>query len=262
MNRELANVEQTLPTAGILVKPVANAIRILRLLGSHGTPMRAADIARQLGLNPSTCFNILRTLVSEDVVEFDPHSKMYLAGLGLTSLVGQVASRGQRMQRAALLMQEFASLHRVTITLWKPIADDRIVLVTSESSPNDLHIDMPTGQRVPKLLGASGRLFAAQMKLGRAALRAAVGKVRWTNPPVFDDYLREVEEARTRGWAIDDGNYAPGVVAVAAPVLDARGQIACTVTAVLFKGLLTEPQTRALGEDLCRLARQLQDVFH
>ena len=59
-------------SAGVTVKPVVNAVRILRYLTQKGAPERAADIARHLAINPSTCFNILRTLVAEDVVDFNP----------------------------------------------------------------------------------------------------------------------------------------------------------------------------------------------
>ena len=43
---------------------MVNAIKILRYLTHTGAPERAADIARHLSINQSTCFNILRTLVA------------------------------------------------------------------------------------------------------------------------------------------------------------------------------------------------------
>ena len=75
-------------TSPVTVKPVVNAVRILRYLTHTGAPERAADIARHLSINPSTCFNILRTLVAEDVVDFNGRSKTYSAGLGLARLLG------------------------------------------------------------------------------------------------------------------------------------------------------------------------------
>jgi P-type E1-E2 ATPase len=64
-----------------------NAVRIMRYLSEAGSPARAITIARSLSINASTCFNILRTLALEEVVEFDPLSKTYTPGLGLTRLV-------------------------------------------------------------------------------------------------------------------------------------------------------------------------------
>lgn len=103
----------------VTVKPVSNAIRILRYLTQTGAPERAADIARHLSINSSTCFNILRTLVAEDVVDFNALSKTYSAGLGLARLVEQLVTQGQRLQLAAPPMQDLAAEFGVTVTLWR-----------------------------------------------------------------------------------------------------------------------------------------------
>ena len=152
-------------TGAVTVKPVANAIRILRHLSQSGAPERSVDIARRLSINPSTCFNILRTLVMEDVVDFNPMSKRYSAGLGLARLVGQLVTQGQRVQLVKPLLQEFAARMRVTITLWRRMGEDRIVIVSSAASPADVRIDMAEGQRFPMQMGASGRLFSTQLDL-------------------------------------------------------------------------------------------------
>lgn len=140
----------------VTVKPVANAIRILRHLSQSGAPERSVDIARRLSINPSTCFNILRTLVMEDVVDFNPMSKRYSAGLGLARLVGQLVTQGQRVQLVKPLLQEFAARMRVTITLWRRMGEDRIVIVSSAASPADVRIDMAEGQRFPMHSHADG----------------------------------------------------------------------------------------------------------
>ena len=102
---------------GVMVKPVINAIRILRHLTETATPERAADLARLLSINPSTCFNILRTLVAEEIVEFDRRAKTYSAGLGLAKLVGNMVTEGQRLEAARPLMQELADFSHTMVSL-------------------------------------------------------------------------------------------------------------------------------------------------
>jgi DNA-binding IclR family transcriptional regulator len=80
--------------------------------------------------------------VAEEIVEFDRRSKTYPAGLGLAKLVGNMVTEGQRLEAARPLMQEFAARFGVTVTLWRRMGADRIVLVSSETSPADLRIDM------------------------------------------------------------------------------------------------------------------------
>lgn len=249
------------PVATVRVKPVANAIAILRHLACADTPLRAADVARQLAINTSTCFNILRTLVAEGVVDFDPHSKMYGSSLGLASLVGQVVSQGQRLQKCLPVMQEFAVQYRATVTLWKREGDERLVLVASESSPNDIHINMPTGQRLPILMGASGRLLAHDLGLTRAELREAFLRLRWADALSFEAFEQEAAEARARGWSIDDGHFSPGAVALAVPIADAGGKIAYTAVVVMFRGMHTGAETQAIGSALCGLGRALATIL-
>ncbi len=248
-------------TAGVIVKPVVNAVRILRYLGHTGARERAADIARHLSINQSTCFNILRTLVAEDVVDFNALSKTYSAGLGLARLVEQLMTQGQRLQLASPPMHELASEFGVTITLWRRIGVDRIVLVSSESSPTDLHIDMPAGQRLPILMGASGRLFVSRMNMAETEMREEFDKIRWARTLSFETYVREVNRARRRGWATDDGYFAAGVLAVAAPICDQSGNIAFTVSAVMIRGQRDEAAIEKLGEALRDLGHRLESVL-
>lgn len=248
-------------SGGVIVRPVVNAVRILRYLTQKGAPERAADIARHLSINPSTCFNILRTLVSEDVVDFNPLSKTYTAGLGLARLVEQLVTQGQRLQMALPPMRALAAQLGVTVTLWRRMGPDRIVLVHSESSQTQLHIDMPAGQRLPILMGASGRLFVGRMDLSDEDMRKAFEPIRWARPLSFETYLREVNRARRRGWAVDDGYFSAGVLAVAAPLCDPSGHLSFTVSAVMIRGQRSDAEVDLIGEALRDLGHRLEAVL-
>ena len=85
--------------------------------------------------------------------------------------------------------------------------------------------------------------------------------LRWARSLSFETYLREVNRARKRGWAVDDGYFATGVLAVAAPVSDLSKDIAFTVSAVMIRGQRNEVQIEALGEALRDLGHQLEAVL-
>jgi DNA-binding IclR family transcriptional regulator len=135
------------------------------------------------------------------------------------------------------------------------------VLVSSESSPTDLRIDMAIGQRLPILMGASGRLFAADMNLDQAAMRAAFDRIRWARPLDFDDYCRQVELARERHWAVDDGYFSAGIMAIAAPVRDRGGAIAFAVSAVMFRGQYSDGEADKLGVEVRKLGEKLSNLL-
>jgi len=246
----------------VIVKPVANAIRILRHLSQVGTPERSVDIARQLGINPSTCFNILRTLAQEDVVDFSAMSKRYSVGLGLARLVEQQMTQGHRVQMVKPMLQNLAARLRVTITLWRRMSVDRIAIVSAATSPTDVRIDMAEGQRLPILMGASGRLFATQMDLEDAEVVTGFEKIRWARPMALADYREEVKLAGERGWAMDDGHFSGGILAVAAPINSPTNSIDFTVSAVMFRGQRDEEGLAEMGKSLIEFCNEVTSVLY
>ncbi len=246
---------------GSIVKPVSNAFRILRYLSALRKPARATQIARELSINTSTCFNILRTMVGEGVVEFNAQSKAYSLGLGIVKLVDTTLIEGQRMSAARSLMHDIAERFRVTTTLWRRIGPDRIVLAMVENSPSDFRIHMAEGQRLPMFIGAAGRLVAANSGLTKADIRSAFNSLRWDRALSFSAYWQQVREAGECGWAVDDGYYSQGIVAIAAPIFDAQNQLMFAISAVMFRGQYDEAGIARVGEELKGYATRLAGIM-
>jgi DNA-binding IclR family transcriptional regulator len=243
-----------------LVKPVANAIRILRYLSRSGAPARAVQLARALGINNSTCFNILRTLATEGVLEFNAQAKTYSIGIGLVKLVDSTLSDGKRISAAKPILHEIAERYGVTATLWRRIFPDRIVLVGVEHSRSDLRVHMGEGQRLPMLMGATGRLIAANGEMTRAEAEAAFVGLRWARPLSFDAYWRGVRQAEKQGWAVDDGYFSQGILSVAAPVFNEDDKVEYSISAVMFRGQRNEAGVNVLGADLLRYSEKLSKM--
>jgi DNA-binding IclR family transcriptional regulator len=116
------------PPARAEVPAVAAAIRILRHLAVAPAPLGVTPLARALGLNTSTCFNILRTLAQGELVRFDADAKTYALDLGLVDLARAAFARGAEIAQAQPMMRQLALRHGVTVTLWRPAGPDRMVL--------------------------------------------------------------------------------------------------------------------------------------
>jgi len=245
----------------VIVKPAANAIRILKYLVEAGGPTRSVTISRSLGLNASTCFNILRTLVLEEVVEFDPVAKTYTVGVGLTTLVGNLLTEGQRVAAATPQMRDLATRYNVTVTLWKRLGPDKIVLVKSVPSPANVRIEMAEGQRLPVLMASTGRVMAPHLGWSRKELKAAFKALRWQTPLTFEDYWQQVEAADKRGWASDQGYFTKGVQTIAAPVFDRAGEVAFTIVAVMLLGQYEDGALDEIGAALRDAGQRLTSAL-
>ena len=69
-----------------LVGALSSGLSVLRYLAATASPVGVTRIARDLELNSSTCFNLLKTLVHERLVSFDERTKTYAISIGLVEL--------------------------------------------------------------------------------------------------------------------------------------------------------------------------------
>jgi len=89
-------------------------------------------------------------------------------------------------------------------------------------SRNEMKITSPPGTRLPLLTGATGRVILSQIDNEKAKeIIQKKGLTRYTSKTVIDhkQFLREIEEVKKRGYAVDNEEYITGVWAVAVPLL-------------------------------------------
>lgn len=234
-------------------KPVGalvSGLAVLRYLASSTPPVGVTRIARDLGLHASTCFNLLKTLVHEGLVNFDEPTKTYTIGLGLVELAKGALEQTSYVRMVHPYLQEIAAQHRVTATLWHRTRGDRVVLLDRADNDSTVRVHMSIGQRLPMYLAALGRCMAAHSELGTDALRGKFETLRWENGPSFEVYLAEVEQARQCGYAVDNGSYVKGVTTVSSAVLDGDQRPIMAISAVGFSGQMDKQAIQELGEFL------------
>src|SRR5580765_870180 len=211
------------------VPAVTRAVAILRLLGRSEEALGVHAIARALTLIPSTCLHILRVLVAEGLVAFDPETKRYRAGVGLLTIAKGVLRR-----------PGFAEL----------VGLEHIVVVAISRSDHAVRLHVDIGSRFPALISASGRCIAAFGGRPWSAVERHFRALRWDRPPALRAWRTEVEATRVKGYAVDEGNYIKGVTVIAAPVGAGSDRVSHVVVAVG-----PTEQVRDIGVD--RLARDL-----
>lgn len=232
-----------------IVGAVANAVSILRSLAQMSDPAGVAVIARDTGVSVSTCFNILRTLSAERLVDFDAEAKTYRIGLGVLELSLPLLGANQ----ADLIRPELARLsgaHKSLLCLWQVTEGERIVLVDRVSMAKTVRVDMSDGSRLPTFVGAVGRCYAALRNLPRNELKLRFDALQWQAPPSFEDYVSDVERARRDGYAFDLGQLFKGLEIAAAVVTDAEGRPRLGISGISIAGQLSREDIERLGVDL------------
>ncbi|GAB2484805.1 IclR family transcriptional regulator [Comamonas humi] len=233
-----------------LVGALSSGLRILRYLAGADAPTGVTRIARDLGINASTCFNLLKTLVHEGLAVFDEDTKTYAVGLGMVELAKGALEQSSYVRLLRPHLQELARRHRVTTTLWQRSTKGRVVLVDLVESSSTMRVHMSIGQRLPMYLAALGRCMAAYSPLTTEELRTELSTIRWENGPSFEAYMRDVEQVKRIGYASDVDHYVSGITSVSSPILDSQRSALMALSAVGFSAQFSKTGVESLGEDL------------
>ncbi|MFE0041923.1 IclR family transcriptional regulator domain-containing protein [Streptomyces albireticuli] len=179
--------------------PLVRGLAVLRALAGHeaGARVRPADLARTTGLARSVVDRVLATLGHLGYVRADGREVVLAVGLmelgnAYLTASGVPAALGPHVARLAAALD-------ASVSVAVPDADG-VRIVAQAARPRAAAAGFRAGLRIGDLLPAG---------------RCAPGALFAAAPP---------------DWAVDDQLLEPGLVAVAVPVRDPAGRIACAVT--------------------------------
>lgn len=242
------------------VGAVVHALRILQHLATAPSPQGVAAVARATGISPSTCFGILRTMARARFVSFHEKDKTYALGLAVAELaIGLIGTSYLDLIRPEL--ERLALNHNMLIALWRISEDGHIIVVDRAYGEHAVRVDMRIGSRLPFLIGAVGRCIAAHLRLPSQELRRRFTKLRWQDPPSFEEYRAEVDQAARDGWAKDVGRLYRGITTVASVVVDQTGMPRFGVSGIAIQGQHAPEQIDRLGFELRDTAAYLSRAF-
>jgi DNA-binding IclR family transcriptional regulator len=184
------------------------------------------EIARRTRINASTVSRLLATLAAGGFVQHVPETGRYRLGLRLVELGSTVLGRIDLRAVARPHLEALVAATGETATLSAPGERDAIT-IDFVQSPSVVQSVARLGRPSVAHATATGKVM---LSFGGAAvppgrLRAYTGRTV-TNR---SELAHELERVRERGWAQALGEREDGLNAIAAPVLELRGQLAAIV---------------------------------
>jgi DNA-binding IclR family transcriptional regulator len=174
---------------------VARAATVLRLLAGERSGLGVTEIARRVGLVPSTCLHVLRALVDEGFLTFDEQKKTYGTGVGLLTLVRDTLAGADFPKAVQPALDDLAAEHHVTAVAVELDSRNRMVVVAQARANSFISLHVSVGSRFPAFTSAPGLCVAATSGLGKEALKRRFEAVRWQKPPRFEDWYADVQRA-------------------------------------------------------------------
>jgi len=207
------------------VQSVQRAFALLQQLASE--EMGVTELAAASDLPKSTVARLLKTLEHEGAVELVDDTGRYRIGPSITSLAGSMDQSTDLIARARPHLVVLAQATGEDAGFSVP--DGYLThYVAQTESDNQVQVRDWTGERLPMHSGASGLVtlaFSPRSTQDRYLDRPLRS---FTNTTMTDpnDLARRFEKIVADGYVWCKGEYADGLTAVAAPILDpTRGPI-------------------------------------
>jgi DNA-binding IclR family transcriptional regulator len=207
-------------------------MRVLEVLAECGGNASLKELSWRVNLVKSSLFRILFSLKELGYVEQAEHTGLY----GLTWKMHGLMRKGANQ----VTLLDLARPHMITLrdevgeTVW--LAEWRkgtAVVVGGVDVPHRLRFSIDIGSPVGLHSTALGKAIAAH--LPPKVLAAALGSGKLPRITVHTIRTREqlrleLERVRGRGYAMNKGESVEGLIAVAAPIFDARGMALGSIT--------------------------------
>jgi DNA-binding IclR family transcriptional regulator len=224
-----------------LVPAVTRATRVLEALVHHQSGASLTELAERCSLAKSTASNLLRTMVAEGLVSYDPVTRRYNLGPLLVEFGVAAIARTTAVAEARPFMERLAEQTQLACLAIQPMPDGHFTAIAKIESRKDIKITIEVGSR----FGRSAPLLAR--------LAAAWGAA--STPRGLDKAV--LARIRKQGYDVAWGEYRPELNVVGFPVFDRDAQ-PCLYIALLAMGSdLTDAGVEAMAEYIVEAARSI-----
>lgn len=221
----------------------------------HG--LTVGELALQLRLPKSAVSRILATFQNDGYVARDPLSNRFRIALKLISLVLRHVDRLGIDELCLPLMRSLAEETGELVQL-ALVDGEEMRFVAKADGPHRIRAVSLMGTKVETHSMAAGKVWLASLPRSHALkLALADGLKRHTNTTIttIEDFGRELDQVRERGYAMNLGEFAEGVHSIAAPIRSQR-----MGGAVLGAAVLTGPEFRLAEARLAEHAPALEKL--
>jgi len=232
-------------------------IDVIAVVGEEGIGL--SDISRATGLNKTTAFNLIASLVMLRFVEQDEHSRRYRLGLRNLEL-GRIVQR--RLHISHLARPILARLCRTTnetVNLGLPDLLD-LMVVDSFQGSRILHATASAGWRSMYHCTALGKAIMAGWDAPmRSTIYDASSLPRQTPHTVTDvDALEEqLTGFRAQGYAVDQEENELGVNGVSTWIVNGLGEVAAAISVAGPSNRLTEEVMKQIAPEVIVAAESI-----
>ncbi|GAC1393686.1 MAG: DNA-binding transcriptional regulator KdgR [Ktedonobacteraceae bacterium] len=218
--------------------------------------MSPQEIAARTLLPLPTVYRLVQAMSEHGMLEKEgQHVRLGITLMHLGALVAEgIDLRKQTLPHLRWLNEQTSENAELHVRH----GEARIVLETVRSS-HSLRPFAAIGAPLPLHLGAAGKVLLAWLPPSErdALLKVSVTCFTSTQSVALSALIEQLEQIKSTGWATSDGERAPGVAAIAAPIVDAQGKIVGAIALTAPSIRLSAKQRQLFIPLVCEAAQRV-----
>lgn len=230
------------------IRSVQKSLVVLRHILNSPGEVSLFELEKKLGFNASTTHHILKTLLQEGFISQNKNSRKYSPGPEVLFSCLTADQPNKFFHRALPLLEKnvFATGETTNIFIRQ---GDEAVCVAGVESPQTLKAFLHIGRRIPLSATAAGKIFLAYTDKNE-------GPDLLTNNQQF---LRELEDIRKRGYAVECNEFDDMITAIGAPIFDRHGRLIAATSTIAPSTRVDEAKMATIIASLTHVAREISE---
>jgi DNA-binding IclR family transcriptional regulator len=205
-------------------KSLEKGLKILALFNRETSALTQSQIARMLGLNMTSTYRYINTLVELGYLEKDAHSKVIRPAILCLPFCNNLLGATDHMHLIQGVIDRVHNEHNISIDS-AFVVSDTLVRIYHKSAKETLTYRLPDSASNCLHNTALGKAYLSSLDPEQLKKKLKAMELPSKTPHTITakkDLLAELNIAHEQGYAKNIEEYLPGLIAIAAPLIDTR----------------------------------------
>jgi len=203
-------------------KSLEKGLKILALFNGQTPALTQSEIAKMLGLNMTSTYRYINTLVELRYLEKDKKTREIRPSILCTLFCMNLMRATDHLRLIKDVVDRIHAEHNISIDVVFAV-DDTMVRIYNRSAEETLTYSLPDSSQNCFHNTALGKAYLCSLSDDQLAEKIAkMELVPKTRKTIIDKAALEadIKKSKARGFALNNEEFLPGLIAIAAPLYD------------------------------------------